>query len=87
MQIIDNETTKVQYEAAIAELSKHITRATDGTFELDIKDAQEIGMVQEIFDDLISSLEITNELIRRGMIKANDLNLHSQPFEGGYLFV
>jgi hypothetical protein len=73
MQVFDNEATKMKYEAAIVELSKHVTRTTDGVFELHIKDAQEIGMDQNVFYDLSRSLEMTNELIRRGMINADEI--------------
>jgi hypothetical protein len=72
MTLDDNEI-HTQYELAIAELSKHITRAKDGTFKLKVKDAQEIGMDPVVFADLSRSLEMTNRLIQRGEIKAEEI--------------
>lgn len=68
-----NEAIGKQYEAAIAVLNKHITRAPDGTFELNVKDSQEIGMDVVIFADLSRSLEMTNRLIKRGEIKPEEI--------------
>ena len=68
-----NDTIRAQYEAAIAEFSIHVARTADGTFQLNVKDAKEIGMDQVVFADLQRSLETTNHLIKRGEIRADQV--------------
>lgn len=70
----DNDTIRAQYEPAIVEFNKHVTRTADGTFQLNVKDAQQIGMDQVVFADLQRSLETTNRLIKRGEIKADQVS-------------
>lgn len=61
------------YEPSIAEFGKHVARATDGTFALDVKSAQQAGIDPVVFADLQRSLDTTNRLIRRGELKADQV--------------
>jgi hypothetical protein len=61
-------------DEAAAALTRHTSRAADGTFVLSVRTAQEAGIDDPVlFADLVRSIEHTNELIRRGEIKAEDV--------------
>jgi hypothetical protein len=58
-----------RYEAAMRRLNDYVTRAEDGTFQLNIQDGRQIGIDDPvIFADLKRSLEETNRMIKRGEI-------------------
>lgn len=63
--------TGAEYEAAMEKLNKHITRNSDGTFQLDVTDGASVGVDEIVFADLKRSLDVTNDLIRRGVIDPN----------------
>ena len=63
-----SDETRV-YEDAVTRFQEHITRAADGTFLLDAKDGESIGVSDPVlFDELKRSLEETNRMIRSGDI-------------------
>ena len=64
-----------QYESAISQLESHIHRAADGTLRLDIQTGASLGIDPVIFADLQRSLEETNQKIRRGELKAEDVTI------------
>ena len=61
-------------EVAIMRFQQHVKRAQDGTFRLQVKDAQTIGIDPELFAALKSSLEETNRKIRAGELNPNQVN-------------
>ncbi len=53
---------------------RHVKRAEDGTFQLQVEDAQTIGIHPELFTALKSSLQETNRMIRAGELDPNQVN-------------
>jgi hypothetical protein len=70
---MSEKTTINPYEAAIEKLRPHISRAGDGTFAINVADGSALGIDPIIFADLRRSMEHTNEMIRRGVIKPEDV--------------
>jgi hypothetical protein len=61
-------------EAAILRFQRYVKRAEDGTFRLEVEDAQTVGIESELFTVLKSSLEETNRKIRAGELNPNQVN-------------
>jgi hypothetical protein len=58
-----------RYEKAFMRFQAHLTRAEDGTFRLDAKDGESIGVNDPaLFDEMKCSLDETNRMIREGEI-------------------
>ena len=55
-------------------LQQHVKRAEDGMFQLQVEDAQTIGIDPELFTSLKNSLEETNRKIRAGELDSNQVN-------------
>lgn len=69
---------------AIHKIEKHLRVAADGTIEIKEKKADKVGVDQQLFDELMASLQHTNELIRAGTLKTSDVKLHTPALpEGG----
>ncbi len=58
------------YEKAMKQLEPHIVVQPDGTFKVQ---HDGLGIDPIVFSDLVRSVEITNELIRRGEINSDDI--------------
>jgi hypothetical protein len=69
----DRTQTTNPYELAIDKLRPYLSRSDDGTFVLDTESARTLCLDPVIFADLLRSLEHTNEMIRRGEIKPEDV--------------
>jgi hypothetical protein len=61
-------------ETEIMRFQQHVKRAEDGTFQLQVEDAQSIGIDPELFTALKNSLEETNRKIRAGELESNQVN-------------
>jgi hypothetical protein len=61
-------------ETAIMRFQQHVKRGEDGTFQLQIEDAETIGIDPELFTALKNSLEETNRKIRAGELDSNQVN-------------
>jgi hypothetical protein len=58
-----------RYETAFMRFQAHLTRAEDGTFQLDVKDGESIGVNDPVlFEEMKRSLDETNRMIRQGEI-------------------
>ncbi|HZV07938.1 MAG TPA: hypothetical protein VE999_22840 [Gemmataceae bacterium] len=53
------------YEEAIGKFQRHLHQQYDGTFTLDTRNPEEIGIDPVVFADLFRSMEETNKKIRR----------------------
>jgi hypothetical protein len=60
-----------EYEAMIQLLDKHMTRESDGTFTLNLKD---FDASDSPFADLTRSLAQTNQMIRDGQVDSKDVS-------------
>jgi hypothetical protein len=69
----EHKEKKDKLEKAIRQLEKHIKRNPDGTFELQVKSAQEANIDPEAFDQLQRSLEEGNKHIQSGKIRADEV--------------
>lgn len=63
------------YEAQLHRLEGHVHRAEDGTFYLDVDDGKRIDVDPVFFADFKRSVDETNQLIKRGVLKAADVSL------------
>lgn len=58
-----------RYETALMRFQAHLTRAEDGTFQLNAKDGESIGVNDPVlFDEMKRSLQETNRMIREGQL-------------------
>ncbi len=58
-----------RYETALMRFQAHLTRAEDGTFRLDAKDGESIGVNDPVlFEEMKRSLDETNRMIKQGEI-------------------
>lgn len=63
------------YLAAMRDLSPYLERRQDGTFSLEIRSGEQVGIDPVIFADLARSLEETNKKITDGEIDPNDVRM------------
>jgi hypothetical protein len=62
-----------RYETAMMRFQRHVKRAEDGTFRLDVEDGESIGIDPALFALMKQSLEVTNTKIKQGEIDPKEV--------------
>jgi predicted nucleic acid-binding Zn-ribbon protein len=70
-RVQEAKAKKDKYERAIRQLEKHVRKISDGTFQLDIQNAQEAGVDPTAFADLKRAMEEGNKRIKAGEVQAD----------------
>jgi len=64
-------------QEAIKILEHHIVRSKDGTFELHVEAPQSLGIRPEVYNQLLQSMAVTNDMVRRGVLTTDEeLNVY-----------
>ena len=71
----DLKARKADYEHAIGEMEKHLSVASDGTIVLDVKNAADIHVNPDAFDELGKSLQKVNTLLRINQLQPTQVGL------------
>lgn len=71
----DLKARKADYEHVIGEMEKHLSVASDGTIVLDVKNAADIHVNPDAFDELSKSLQKVNTLLRINQLQATQVGL------------
>lgn len=66
---------KEKYELAISRIEQHLLQELDGTLRITVESAEQLGIEPSTFDELTQSLSTTNEWIRQGIIRPEQVKL------------
>jgi len=69
---------KARHIHAIQEMEKHLSVAHDGTIVLDVKNASDIQVDPDSFNELSMSLQVVNHLLRTGMVQPSEIRLKTE---------
>ena len=69
---------KAKREHAIQEMEKHLSVAKDGTIVLGAKSATDIQVDPDSFNELSSSLQAVNHLLKIGQLRPTDIRLKTE---------
>ncbi len=75
--LTEEKAARKEYQQAIRQMEKHIA-IENGLLVLKVKRGADIGMDQGIFDELAGALEGTNDQIKAGVIKIEEIVLQSE---------
>ncbi len=66
-----------EMQEAVKILEPYVVRSKDGTFELAVEDPTALGVRPEVYQNLLSSVAVTNDLVRQGALTTDeDLNVY-----------
>lgn len=68
------QALKDRHEPAIRAIERRLRKSPDGTLQLDVRDASELGVDPGAFANLIHSLDETNRKIQAGELTADQIS-------------
>lgn len=74
--ISDEQVASKKYQQAILKFEKHLV-IENGQIALKIKDAKQLGVDQAIYNELVAALDGTNQRIKNGEIKLEEVTLNT----------
>lgn len=75
-ELVQGKEREPKYRDAILKMEKHL-HVKDGFIVLKARRGAEIGVDQALFDELTVALNATNEKIKAGEVKVEDVILHT----------
>ncbi|BCX03322.1 MAG: hypothetical protein KatS3mg053_1260 [Candidatus Roseilinea sp.] len=76
-RIEDLRSIKERYELGISRIESHLSQNPDGTLQLTVENADQLGIDPVVFDELRQALSATNDLIQQGKIRPEQVKLRT----------